>query len=63
MERLKCDPVTVLARVANNKKVAPEIRVNAAGKLMEYLYPKRKAIEVSNADGEPFVFQFVRFDG
>jgi hypothetical protein len=31
----------------------PEARVNVYLKLMEYLYPKRKAIEHSGPDGEP----------
>lgn len=33
--------------------VSPETRANSAAKACDYLYAKRKAVEVTGADGEP----------
>lgn len=43
LEDLACDPLEVLAALARNKS-AP-LRLRACAELMQYIYPKRKAVE------------------
>ena len=51
---LKCDPLTGMARIAMNAKNPPELRGRMYSELAQYLFPKRKAIEVRGEDG-PYV--------
>ena len=52
---LKCDPVSGMARIAMNKKNPPELRGRMYSELAQYMWPKRKAIEVSGDDGGPYI--------
>ncbi len=52
---LKCDPITGMARIAMNSKNPPELRGRMYSELAQYLWPKRKAIEVSGDDGGPYI--------
>ena len=52
---LKCDPVRGMALIAMNKKNPAELRGRMYSELAQYLFPKRKAIEVSGEDGGPYV--------
>lgn len=36
------------------ERISPETRLNAAKEAAKYLYPQRKAVEVSNAEDEGF---------
>ncbi len=51
---LKCDPVTGMARIAMNTTNPPELRGRMYSELAQYMWPKRKAIEVSGEAG-PYV--------
>lgn len=51
---LKCDPITGMARIAMNSKNPPELRGRMYSELAQYMWPKRKAIEVSGESG-PYV--------
>ena len=55
LEELRCDPIEGMARIAMNKRAAPELRGRMYSELAQYLYPKRKAIERSGQDGTPLV--------
>ncbi len=52
---LKCDPITGMARIAMNSKNPPELRGRMYSELAQYMWPKRKAIEVSGDDGGPYI--------
>jgi hypothetical protein len=60
-------PIQVLMEIAAGKKLNGErilvdesVRVRAAAELCSYIYPKRKAVEVSGADGTQIVFAVVQ---
>jgi hypothetical protein len=44
---LGCDPVEGLARIANDESASLELRARCYSDLMQYVYPRRKAIEGS----------------
>lgn len=52
-EEMGCDPIKILMEFALHH---PEdsTRFDAAKELCQYLYPKRKAMELSNADDKGF---------
>lgn len=52
LEELGCDPLEVLALIASGESLGSEVpdiamRKDAAKDLMQYVYPKRKAVEHS----------------
>lgn len=53
LENMECDPVGVAAAICNDTSEDSALRLKAALGLMEYLYPKRKAIEVTGANDGP----------
>lgn len=52
LDALKCDPVEGMARLAMDRNTSVELRVEIYKDLMGYLYAKRKAVEVTGANGE-----------
>lgn len=58
-----CDPLAILADIAmgvvftkkSGEEMEPtlEMRKDAAKELCQYIYPKRKAVEMSGIDGDP----------
>jgi len=50
LESLNCDPVSELVSLAQAKDIDPSIRVRCYTELMAYVYPKRKAVEVSGVE-------------
>lgn len=50
---LNCDPVEGMARIALDDKNPPELRLRAYAELAPYVYPKRKAVEVSGEGRGP----------
>lgn len=63
---LEVCPIRVLMELASARKltgenlsVDPSVRVRAAGELCSYIYPKRKAVEISGTDGTPITFAVV----
>ncbi len=52
---LKCDPVTGMARIAMNSKNPPELRGRMYSELAQYMWPKRRAVEVSGEGDGPYV--------
>lgn len=56
LEALGCDPLAFLAEIMMDEKQPVELRMKAAADLMPYTWPKRRAIEHTNAEASP---QFV----
>ena len=50
LEALDCDPVTELVRLAMDPATKPAIKARCYIDLLAYLYPKRKAVEVSTSE-------------
>lgn len=47
LAKMRCDPITGMARIAMNKKNPPELRGRMYAELAQYIAPKRRAIEHS----------------
>jgi hypothetical protein len=47
LEALGCDPIEGMARIAMDKKISPETRGRYYSELAQYLYPKRKPVDIS----------------
>lgn len=63
LEKLGCDPVEGLARIASDESASLELRARCFSDLLPYIYPKRKALEATvQGVGEQTVMQvsFVR---
>ena len=45
------DPVATLVAIARDPSATPELRAHCAADLLPYLYPRRKAVELSGDDG------------
>ena len=46
LAELGCDPIRGMARIAMNPKNSTDLRLRANAELAQYVYPKRKALEV-----------------
>lgn len=62
MDRLKslgCDPIEDMALVAKEAKTEGDwnLLLSASKELAQYVYPKRKAVEVTGEDGGPIQTQ------
>ena len=53
LAELDCDPVEGLARIAADPTADAALRARVYADLLPYLYPKRKALELTGADGDP----------
>jgi hypothetical protein len=47
LDELGCDPIEGLAGIAMNTNTAPELKVRCYLELAQYVYPKRKAVDLS----------------
>lgn len=52
LEALDLDPVCGLAAIANDATAPLELRARVQMELMGYLYPKRKALDVSSTENQ-----------
>ena len=50
LDALGCDPLVELAKIAMNQKNAVEIRVRCLSEIAGYIYPRRKAVDMSSDD-------------
>jgi hypothetical protein len=50
-----CDPIEGLAGIAMDANTSPELRVRCFSELAQYVYPKRKAVDIAatGPNGEP----------
>lgn len=46
-----CDPIDGMCRLAMDSSCSPELRARMYAELAQYLYPKRRAVEVKPDDG------------
>jgi hypothetical protein len=51
LEALSCDPLEALAKIAADPINDTALRARVYADLLPYLYPKRKAVEISGPDG------------
>jgi len=54
LAKLGCDPVEGLARIALDPETKVEIKVRCLTELAQYVYPKRKAVDVSSSEESEF---------
>lgn len=52
----KYNPVLQMAEIAQDEEVEMSLRIQCAKEVAQYLFPKRKAVELSQGAGEPFSF-------
>ena len=57
LTELDCDPIEGMARIAMDASNPPELRGRMFAELASYVAPKRKAVELSGADGAPISVQ------
>jgi hypothetical protein len=64
LRELNCDPIEGMARIAMDKRHTPELRGRMYAELAQYVYPKRKAVELAADPVTPqqsnLVVEFVR---
>lgn len=53
MERTGFNPLEVLRTIATNRKNQPEVRTRAAAEFAKYVFPQRKAVEMTGKDAAP----------
>ncbi len=68
LEKMEAEPIGHMAHLMMDEEADPKMRFDAAKELAQYVYPKRRALEVTGGDGEPlqpFVaeIRLVRPDG
>lgn len=56
LAELDCDPLQGMAILAADSRNTPELRGRMYAELAQYLYPKRKATEVTKGDGPRLIF-------
>jgi len=56
LEQLGCDPIEGMARLAMDTSNSPELRGRLLSELIQYVAPKRRAIEVNADQGERVTF-------
>jgi hypothetical protein len=47
LESLGCDPIEGLVKIARDPATKPELKMRCFAELAQYVYPKRKAMDVS----------------
>ena len=58
LDALGCDPLEGLARIAADPATDTALRARVYADLLPYLYPKRKAVELSGPDGGAVAFEY-----
>ncbi len=55
LEEMKAAPIGHMARLMMDEDADARLRFDAAKELAQYVYPKRRAIEITGGDGEPLM--------
>lgn len=65
IEGLGCDPIEGMARIAREAEAAKDhpVALAAYKELAQYMYPKRKAIEITGEDGGAIQVQPIGISG
>lgn len=53
---LSYDPLIELVKIAKSSKAKAELKKQIAVELLQYIYPKQKAVELDQSNGQPVVF-------
>ena len=53
LRSLGCEPIEGMVRIAQDERHSPELRGKMYSDLAQYVYPKRRAVEVTGAEAEP----------
>lgn len=53
LAELRCDPIRGMARIANNRKNEAGLRLKAYSDLAQYVYPKRRSVEITPGKVDP----------
>lgn len=56
LERLGCDPIEGMARIAMDPQNSIEVRARMYAELAGYIAPKRKALQVDGGDAKRVIF-------
>src|SRR2546422_170246 len=51
LRSLDCDPIEGMVRIAQEEKHSPELRGRIYSELAQYMYPKRRSVEMSAEEG------------
>src|SRR5207249_4072903 len=51
LRSLNCDPIRGMAEIAMNEQNSPDLRGRMYSDLAQYVYPKRKAVQLSSDEG------------
>jgi hypothetical protein len=57
LEALGVDPIEGLTRLAADPKNSPELRAKVLSELMEYLYSKKRSLELTGSQGGPLLIK------
>jgi hypothetical protein len=57
LNRLGCDPIEGMARIAMDASNAPELRGRMFAELAQYVAPKRRALDVGTVESAPVVIR------
>ena len=52
------NPLEELIKLAKHSRIDPKTKIRIATELMQYMYPKQKAIELDQNQGQPVTFNF-----
>jgi hypothetical protein len=53
LDSLDCNPIEGMARIAMNEKHPPELRGRMYAELAQYVYPKRKSVQLAGDKENP----------
>src|SRR5271163_4369785 len=56
LRRLDCDPITGMAKLAQDETVPTMLRARMFAELAHYIAPRAKAVDLTGADGKPMDF-------
>lgn len=58
LESLGCNPIEGMARIAMDRKHSPQLRGRMFAELAQYIYPRRKALELAGSQSLDLNVQF-----
>lgn len=61
LERMGCDPIAGMARIALDEAASPELRARMMSELAQYVAPKRKAVEHSGGTEDLLTVEVLKF--
>ena len=63
LEALGCDPIEGLAKIALDPKTKDDLKLRCFAELAQYIYPKRKAVDVSTDEDRNFKVTIAHIGG